>query len=62
MMIKRDAENTRLREQRDQHFAELVERRQRDERKWAALQEYKDLSENQAVRVVDGFFWKGAND
>lgn len=52
MMIKRDAENTRLREQRDQHFAELVERRQRDERKWAALQEYKDLSENQAERIA----------
>jgi hypothetical protein len=48
-MLKRDAENARLREQRDQHFSELVERRQRDERKWAALVEFKELTQNQTV-------------
>ncbi|TEB05146.1 hypothetical protein FA13DRAFT_1266344 [Coprinellus micaceus] len=52
MMLKRDAENARLREQRDQHFSELVERRQRDERKWAALVEFKELTQNQTERIA----------
>ena len=60
MLAKRDADNSRLREQRDQQLAELNERRQKEQVKWQALNEYKQLSEsrsvssrNSAYRMVD---------
>ncbi|KAF8904461.1 hypothetical protein CPB84DRAFT_1845408 [Gymnopilus junonius] len=43
MLAKRDAENARIREQREQQGAELNERRHKDSLKIAALQEYKLL-------------------
>ena len=49
MLAKRDADNSRLREQRDQQLAELNERRQKEQVKWQALNEYKQLSDSRAV-------------
>ncbi|CAA7261702.1 unnamed protein product [Cyclocybe aegerita] len=51
MLAKRDADNTRLREQRDQQHAELVERRHKDQVKFASLQEYKSLCESNMERI-----------
>ncbi|KAJ3508382.1 hypothetical protein NLJ89_g5785 [Agrocybe chaxingu] len=51
MLAKRDADNTRLREQRDQQHAELVERRHKDQVKFASLQEYKSLCESNTERI-----------
>jgi len=49
-ITKRDVENARLREQREQQNAELVERRQGDFAKFASIQEYKTLLETNSVR------------
>ncbi|KAF9568023.1 BRE1-domain-containing protein [Agrocybe pediades] len=51
MLNKRDAENVRLREQRDQFAAENSERRQKDSIKLASLQEYKSLVDSNAERL-----------
>jgi E3 ubiquitin-protein ligase BRE1 len=49
MMIKRDVENARLRDQREQLNAEVIERKQKDSVKQAALQEYKTLAESRSA-------------
>ncbi|KAF6763101.1 hypothetical protein DFP72DRAFT_874675 [Ephemerocybe angulata] len=51
MMVRRDNENTRLREQRDQSQAELLERKQKDGIKWNAQQELKSLVDIQNERI-----------
>ncbi len=51
MLSKRDAENARLREQREQQSAELNERRQKDSVKQASFQEYKALVESNSVSL-----------
>ncbi|KAF8973107.1 BRE1 E3 ubiquitin ligase-domain-containing protein [Flammula alnicola] len=51
MLTKRDVENARLREQREQHSAELHERKQKDSIKQASLQEYKSLVESNSERI-----------
>ena len=54
ILTKRDADNSRLREQRDQQLAELNERRQKEQIKWQALNEYKQLSESRSVSRRSG--------
>ena len=49
MMMKREVENARLRDQREQLNAELVERKQKDSVKLASLQEYKTLAESRSA-------------
>lgn len=49
MVTKRDAENARLREQREQLSAELTERRQKDSVKLASYQEYRALIDTNTV-------------
>lgn len=49
VLAKRDADNSRLREQRDQQLAELTERRHKEQVKWQSLNEYKQLSESRSV-------------
>lgn len=49
MMVKREVENARLRDQREQLNAELVERKQKDSIKLASLQEYKTLAESRSA-------------
>ncbi|KAF8200665.1 BRE1 E3 ubiquitin ligase-domain-containing protein [Pholiota molesta] len=51
MLAKRDADNARLREQREQLNAELIERRQKDSMKHASLQEYKSLVDSNSERI-----------
>ncbi|KAG6898158.1 hypothetical protein C0992_004145 [Termitomyces sp. T32_za158] len=46
MLSKRDAENSRLREQREQQAAELIERKQSDSVKMASLREMKALNDS----------------
>lgn len=45
MVLKRDAENTRLRDQREQQAAELNERKQKDGVKLASTKELQALAE-----------------
>jgi E3 ubiquitin-protein ligase BRE1 len=52
MMTKRDAENTRLRDQRDQQAAELNERKQRDGVKFASTKELESLAEARSVSHI----------
>lgn len=52
MVAKRDNENARLRDTRDQQSAELTERKNKDDRKAAALDECKKLAEARAVSVA----------
>lgn len=49
MLQKRDADNARLREQRDQQNAEIIERRQKDTMKSASFEQLKFLAENRGV-------------
>lgn len=49
MLAKRDAENSRLREQREQQAAELIERKQSDSVKMASLREMKALNDSRLV-------------
>lgn len=51
-IAKRDAENIRLREQRDQQMAEVNERKQKDSVKRASLHEWKSLAESRAERIA----------
>ncbi|KAF8160794.1 BRE1 E3 ubiquitin ligase-domain-containing protein [Crassisporium funariophilum] len=51
MLVKRDAENARLREQREQQGAEIHERKQKDAVKYASLHEYKFLSDANTQRL-----------
>nr|GAT44637.1 allantoicase [Mycena chlorophos] len=51
MMLKRDAENARLRDQRDQYQAELTERRQKDSVKIASSKEFHALAEARSARI-----------
>ncbi|KIM45233.1 hypothetical protein M413DRAFT_441916 [Hebeloma cylindrosporum] len=51
MLSKRDDENVRLREQRDQLSAEILERKQKDFIKFSAAQEYKGLWESSTQRL-----------
>ena len=48
-MMKREVENARLRDQREQLNAELLERKQKDSVKQASLQEYKTLAESRSA-------------
>ncbi|KAG6833534.1 hypothetical protein H0H87_005185 [Tephrocybe sp. NHM501043] len=52
MLSKRDAENARLREQREQQAAELLERKQEDSVKVASLRELKLLNESRMERIA----------
>ncbi|KAF9010533.1 BRE1 E3 ubiquitin ligase-domain-containing protein [Cyathus striatus] len=52
MLSKRDAENARLREQREQQAAELNERRQKDKDKLASTKELKTLVESRSDRIA----------
>lgn len=51
MVVKRDNENARLREQRDQMSAELHERKQRDGSRTHALNECKTLLESRSASL-----------
>ena len=51
MVVKRDNEIARLREQRDQQLSELNERRQKDSVKQHSLNEYKTLAETRSVSL-----------
>ncbi|KAH9839472.1 BRE1-domain-containing protein [Rhodofomes roseus] len=51
MLARRDNDNVRLRETRDQYAAELHERRQKEQVKCQALNEYKHLSESRSERI-----------
>ncbi|KAH6914381.1 BRE1 E3 ubiquitin ligase-domain-containing protein [Coprinopsis sp. MPI-PUGE-AT-0042] len=51
-IAKRDAENVRLREQRDQQIAEVNERKQKDSVKRASLNEWKNLAESRGERIT----------
>jgi len=53
MILKRDNENSRLREQRDQLNAELNERKNKDSVRWHSIQEYQKLVDQQAVCMQD---------
>ncbi|KAF5351869.1 hypothetical protein D9756_007572 [Leucocoprinus leucothites] len=52
MLQKRDADNTRLREQRDQQNAELLERRHKDALRTSSLEQYKLLVESRGERIA----------
>ncbi|RDB24923.1 E3 ubiquitin-protein ligase BRE1 [Hypsizygus marmoreus] len=52
MMAKRDAENARLRDQREQQAAEITERKQKDHVKIASLQEFKALADSRGERIA----------
>ncbi len=49
MLVKRDNENARLREQRDQQMSELNERKQKDSVKLTSVNEIKALAESRSV-------------
>jgi len=49
LLAKRDAENLRLRDQRDQQAAELVERKHKDSVKMTSLQELKNIAESRSA-------------
>ncbi|KAG6831681.1 hypothetical protein H0H92_008324 [Tricholoma furcatifolium] len=51
MLSKRDAENSRLRDQREQHTSELLERKQLDSVKLASYREIKALNESRLERI-----------
>ena len=51
MINKRDSELGRIREQRDQYYAELNERRAKESTKLASIAEFKTLAEARAVRI-----------
>jgi E3 ubiquitin-protein ligase BRE1 len=50
LLIKRDAENARIRDERDKSLAEVHERRARDNIKLTSAQDYKAICQSQAVR------------
>ncbi|PFH53827.1 hypothetical protein AMATHDRAFT_136911 [Amanita thiersii Skay4041] len=52
MMSKRDADNARLRDQREQLAAEILERKQKESIKQSSFQEYKNLAESRSERIV----------
>lgn len=52
LLAKRDAENARLREQREQYNAELTERKARESVKLQHMQELKELSESRSERII----------
>jgi len=52
MLQKRDAENARLREQRDQQAAELVERRHKDTVKASSLEQLKLLVDSRSASAI----------
>ncbi|KAJ7446245.1 BRE1 E3 ubiquitin ligase-domain-containing protein [Mycena galericulata] len=52
MVLKRDAENARLRDQREQQAAELNERKQKDSVKLASIKELQALAEARSARIV----------
>ncbi|KAH9858793.1 BRE1-domain-containing protein [Lenzites betulinus] len=52
MLSKRDSELARIREQRDQHHAELHERRAKDSVKTSSLAEFMSLAETRAARIA----------
>lgn len=51
MVAKRDAENTRLREQRDQQIAEITERRHKESIKIASAQEIRTMAESRSASL-----------
>jgi len=59
MLAKRDAENVRLRDQREQQASELNERKHKDSVKLASLQELKALAESRSASHLHhlGFFF-----
>ncbi|KAH9892516.1 BRE1-domain-containing protein [Cubamyces lactineus] len=52
MINKRDSELGRIREQRDQYYAELNERRAKESTKLASIAEFKTLAEARAERIA----------
>ena len=52
MLTKRDAENARLRDQREQQAAELNERKHKDNVKCSSVHEWKALADSRSVRVL----------
>lgn len=52
MLAKRDADNARLRDQREQHAAELNERRHKDSIKYTSIQELKALVDSRSERIA----------
>lgn len=52
MLSKRDAENARLREQRDQQLTELNERKQKEHVKLSSLNEFKSLAESRGASLL----------
>ncbi|KAF8635226.1 hypothetical protein AX17_004001 [Amanita inopinata Kibby_2008] len=52
MLSKRDIDNTRLRDQREQLTAEILERKQRESIKQSSLQEYRNLAESRSERIL----------
>ncbi|KAI0328649.1 BRE1-domain-containing protein [Cubamyces sp. BRFM 1775] len=52
MISKRDSELARIREQRDQYYAELNERRAKESTKMASIAEFKTLAEARAERIA----------
>ena len=53
MMSKRDVDNARLRDQREQLTAEVLERKQKECVKYASMQEYKVLAESRSASRRD---------
>ncbi|EGN99683.1 hypothetical protein SERLA73DRAFT_167589 [Serpula lacrymans var. lacrymans S7.3] len=51
MLAKRDSDNVRLRDQREQHAAEISERKHKDSVKMTSYQELKTLSESRLERI-----------
>ncbi|KAK2464239.1 hypothetical protein APHAL10511_003696 [Amanita phalloides] len=52
MLSKRDIDNTRLRDQREQLNAEILERKQKESVKQSSLEEYMTLAESRSERVA----------
>ncbi|KIK67228.1 hypothetical protein GYMLUDRAFT_858299 [Collybiopsis luxurians FD-317 M1] len=52
LIARRDADNARLREERDQRTAELHERRSKESIRFASCEEYKSLAASRADRIA----------
>ncbi|KAE9411274.1 BRE1-domain-containing protein [Gymnopus androsaceus JB14] len=52
LITRRDADNARLREERDQRVADIYERRAKDSIKMASCDEYKLLAASRAERII----------
>ncbi|KIL65947.1 hypothetical protein M378DRAFT_449286 [Amanita muscaria Koide BX008] len=52
MLSKREVDNARLRDQREQLNAEVLERKQKESVKYASMQECKTLAESRSERII----------